>query len=68
MVQAEAPVERRVYEVEDVMTMLGISRNHAYMMARARAFPALRLGRRIVIPREAFDRWFENAGQPEPAA
>ncbi len=58
--EGEAPL---VYDVPYVSRILGISVNHAYRMAHEEKFPAIRLGRRFVIPAEAFDRWLASAGQ-----
>jgi len=33
----------------------------AYELARRKDFPAIRIGRRIVIPKAAFERWLEQA-------
>ena len=49
-------VERLCYTVPEVAEMLGISKNHAYEMARCGEIPVLRLGGRIVVPKAAFDR------------
>ncbi|WP_369414751.1 helix-turn-helix domain-containing protein [Collibacillus ludicampi] len=40
--------------------VLGISRGSAYELARRTDFPKLRVGRRIVIPRDAFLNWMNN--------
>jgi excisionase family DNA binding protein len=45
--------EREVLTVEETAKRLGISRNSAYKHVRAGAIPALRLGRRLVVPRAA---------------
>ena len=42
--------------VEDVAVRLGIGRNQAYEAVQAGKIPALRFGRRWLIPRAAFDR------------
>ena len=59
-------IKRATMTVEEMAVYLGIGRNKAYRMARERGVPALRLGRRIVIPREEFEAWIlrETKGQP----
>ncbi len=50
---------------------MGISRNLAYQLARDGTMPSIRLGRRIVVPRVAFERWLSAAGAKhsgQPAA
>lgn len=61
----EVKLERQSYDVAEVAAILGISRNHAYEMANRRAFPVIRLGRRLVIPRASFDAWFNTAAAVE---
>jgi excisionase family DNA binding protein len=48
--------ERRTYTVEEAAERLGISRSAAYDAVHAGTIPALRFGRRIVVPRAALDR------------
>lgn len=41
--------------VAEAAKILGISRAHAYAAARNKEIPTLRFGRRIVVPKAAFD-------------
>ena len=54
--------------VEAAAEILGISRNSAYQAIKRGEIPSLRLGKRIVIPRAAFERMFDNSmsANPEP--
>lgn len=45
--------------VPEVAAMLGISRAGAYELVRAEGFPALRIGSRIVVPKEKFLGWID---------
>jgi excisionase family DNA binding protein len=49
---------RRTYSIDEIAVYLGISKNHAYAMAREGAFPTIRLGRRLIVPADRFDAWF----------
>lgn len=40
--------------VPEVAAVLGISRAGAYELVRAEGFPALKIGSRIVVPKEKF--------------
>lgn len=42
-----------------------ISRASFYAALKRREIPHVRLGKRYLIPRQAFSRWLEAAGQPE---
>ena len=43
--------------VPDVAFVLGISRAGAYELVRSDGFPSLRIGSRIVVPKEKFIGW-----------
>ena len=51
---------RAVYTVPEVADLLGINLPKAYELARQESFPAVRLGRRIVVPKAAFERWLNH--------
>ena len=45
---------------ETVAKVLGVSPSSRYELMHEQGFPALRIGSRIVIPKEAFIRWVEE--------
>lgn len=57
--EERAKLKRRVYVTEDLMPLLGIGRSTAYCLVNRRDFPTIRVGRKILIPRDAFERWLE---------
>lgn len=46
--------------VEEAALFLRISRNLAYELVRQGALPHLRLGRRLLVPRQTLERWVEE--------
>ena len=49
--------------VPEMGAALGISRAGAYELARSEGFPALRIGNRIVIPKDSLQKWVnQNIG------
>lgn len=52
--------ERKTYTVPEVARLLGISKAHAYELIRIGRVPAIRLGRRILVPRRLLDGFLEN--------
>ncbi|MGI5850365.1 MAG: helix-turn-helix domain-containing protein [Christensenellales bacterium] len=46
--------------VDELATRLGISRPKAYDLVKQRDFPAITLGKRIIIPVSAFQEWLKN--------
>ena len=45
---------------ETVAKTLGVSPSSSYELMHESDFPALRIGNRIVVPKEAFIRWVED--------
>ena len=62
-IQNEAS-ERLVYTVPEVAKMLGISRNQGYELARIGRIPTIRLGKRLLVPKVAFERMMEETSAP----
>lgn len=58
---------RQTYTIREVSRLLGLSRNATYAACRKRQIPALRIGRRLVIPVAAVNRMLETpAPSPRP--
>jgi excisionase family DNA binding protein len=51
------------FTVPEAGRKLGLSRNAAYDAAKRGEIPTIRFGHRLVVPKVAFDRMLENAGQ-----
>lgn len=49
--------ERQTLSVEQAARALGIGRGTAYQAVRAGDIPSIRIGRRIVVPRAALERF-----------
>ena len=52
-------MEQLTLTVREVQQALGIGRNAAYCLANRADFPSIRLGNKLIIPRDAFMRWLE---------
>ena len=46
--------------VHDVAEVLGISKSSAYVLAKEKGFPTLKIGARVVVPREKFIEWINK--------
>ncbi len=57
-----------VLSVEDLAAALRISRSGAYNLARSQGFPAIRIGRRIVVPKRQLLAWLEREAERQLVA
>lgn len=60
MMPHKLKMEKVVYNVPEVAALLDINVPKAYELARQTGFPAITIGRRIVVPKEAFHKWLEE--------
>lgn len=60
--------EKLVLSVTEAAGVLGISRALAYELVARHELPALRLGRRIVVPRRALERLIDGESGAGPGA
>ena len=44
----------------EVAAVLGISRAGAYDLVRSAGFPHMKLGNRILVPKDKFVKWIDN--------
>jgi len=51
-----------IMTVPDVGRIMGISKVKAYELVKTDGFPIIKVGRRITIPKPAFERWLNNCG------
>ena len=59
-------MERETLTVEQAAKVLGIGRGTAYEAVRAGELPAIRIGKRLVVPRQAIDRLLAGNGPKGP--
>ena len=52
--------DRLTMTVPEAAEALGIGKNQGYEAARAGQIPTIRIGRRLLVPRAAFERWLEQ--------
>jgi excisionase family DNA binding protein len=53
-------MNRMTMNVYEVAQQLGISRPKAYELVKQEGFPAIFLGKRIIVPVAAFQEWLNN--------
>ena len=53
-------MEKLVYSMQEAAEVLGISKSYMYELARRGEVPALKLGKRLVVPKERFIKWIHE--------
>lgn len=53
--------------VDEMAERIGICRVNAYELARSQGFPSITVGRRILIPIAALERWLEEQANKQTA-
>lgn len=56
-------MDRLTVTVPEMAEMLGIGRIKAYELANIKGFPAIRLGKRIVVPVEQLKKWLAERSE-----
>lgn len=53
-------MEKLTISATELPRVLGVGRNTAYELVKRSDFPAVRIGRRIVVPVDALREWLER--------
>ncbi len=61
-------MDKRTLTVTEAAQCLGLGRNTTYDLISKGKLPSVRLGRRILIPKDALDRLLSEAGQKPAGA
>jgi excisionase family DNA binding protein len=59
-------IQRQTVTVEEAATILGVGRNKAYEAARSGQIPAIRIGKRLLVPLTALKRLLGTGYQAQP--
>ncbi len=60
-------MEKTTMNVRDLSIQMGISLPKAYDLAKSPGFPSFRIGKRILIPVDAFREWLADASRKNKA-
>lgn len=53
-------MEKLVYSVDEMAATLDISRPKAFELVHRAGFPVVRVGRRLLIPRDGLEEWLKQ--------
>ena len=51
----------------DIANALGLSRGGAYQLMKAEGFPSIKIGRRLIVSKTAFENWLNQSAGKEIA-
>ena len=52
--------EKRAYSVDDIMSILDISRSSAYILIKKKLFRSVKIGNQLRISKASFDEWLDK--------
>ena len=55
--------EKRVYTVQELVEMLGTTRQYIYQLINSGCFRAVKAGKRYVIIKSSFDEWLDGKSE-----
>ena len=53
-------MEKQFYTVNDLADILPIGKTNLYSLVHSKDFPAITVGRRIIIPIDKFNEWLNS--------
>lgn len=53
--------EELCYDMKSLQEVMPIGKNNLYNLVHSKGFPKIILGRRILIPKKAFEEWLQKA-------
>lgn len=56
---SDAHHEKRIYTVNEIQDILGISRSSAYDLVKQNVFRSVRIGGSIRVSKKSFDNWLD---------
>jgi len=54
-------MEKLVYTVKETAQVLNMGLNNAYCLVNSKDFPKIQVGRKILIPKKALEKWLETS-------
>ena len=54
-------MEKRFYTANDLADLLPIGKTNLYSLVHSKDFPAITVGRRIIIPIDKFNEWLNSS-------
>ena len=61
-------MEKLTLDVPEAAQLIGLNKNAVYALCKTPGFPAIEVGRRLIIPREALINWLNTKATGQTGA
>lgn len=61
----ESDYDKRIYTVEEIQDILGVSKTSAYNLVKSNAFHSVKIGDHYRISKKSFDKWLDGGNEDE---
>ena len=57
--------DKRIYTVEEIQDILGVSKTSAYNLVKSNVFHSVKIGDHYRISKKSFDKWLDGGNEDE---
>ena len=61
----ENDYDKRIYTVEEIHDILGVSKTSAYNLVKSNVFHSVKIGDHYRISKKSFDKWLDGGNEDE---
>lgn len=61
----ESDYDKRIYTVEEIQDILGVSKTSAYKLVKSNVFHSVKIGDHYRISKKSFDKWLDGGNEDE---
>lgn len=61
----ESDYDKRIYTVEEIQDILGVSKTSAYNLVKSNVFHSVKIGDHYRISKKSFDKWLNGGNEDE---
>lgn len=61
----ESDYDKRIYTVEEIQDILGVSKTSAYNLVKSNVFHSVKIGDHYRISKKSFDKWLDGGNEDE---
>lgn len=61
----ENDYDKRIYTVEEIQDILGVSKTSAYNLVKINVFHSVKIGDHYRISKKSFDKWLDGGNEDE---